>query len=244
MTNEIKTNEIKTTGTCACCFGTFVVKKGVMVLHGYKRPGIGYIIGNCPATRTFKPYEVSVEGTKYMLGLATDYLHVKTNYLKSLKAGEIKSFVVKTKSPAYLAAKGLVRIYMPDSQRFVNLTVVKGDGQKEPGTYSTVEWYETALKSAIYETEQTIDSIESDIKFLNGKIAEWKPVNLEVKLADAAAKIAEEAKTLCPGSGTYDHDRSRMAYAYFKGGKCKHCGHFVTASSTGKMRKHKPDDKK
>lgn len=34
-------------GHCAICMNEQVVRNGVMVLHGYQRPGHGYIIGNC-----------------------------------------------------------------------------------------------------------------------------------------------------------------------------------------------------
>lgn len=39
-------------GTCQACFGEFKVNENSkqIVLHGYKRPGHGYIIGNCEGT--------------------------------------------------------------------------------------------------------------------------------------------------------------------------------------------------
>jgi hypothetical protein len=47
-------------GTCPCCEGTVKIRKGVMVHHGYKRPGCGYIVGDCWGVgRT--PHEVSPE---------------------------------------------------------------------------------------------------------------------------------------------------------------------------------------
>lgn len=60
---------------------------------------------------------------------------------------------------------------------------------------------------------------------------------------EARKAEAEKAKTLCPGSGTTDHDHSRMRFAFFKGGVCKHCEHMIGASSLGKMRKHTPEGK-
>jgi hypothetical protein len=215
-----------------------VVKNAVMVLHGYKRPGVGYIIGNCPATRRFQPYEVSKEGTVYMRDLAADALHREAVYLKKLKDGGQKEFnVSREKKLPYSQRRAL-----PESERYDHFVVKKGDGQKRDD-YDSKEWYEYALEGAIHNTEATIRQIKHDLVFLTQKITDWKPVDLAAVNAAAAEAEAEEAKGLCPGSGTWDHDRSRMGYAYFKGGKCKHCGYMITASSTGKMRKHTPEGK-
>lgn len=71
------------TGTCPCCFGNFKLvprtKEGKdksmpgMVLHGYERPGIGYIDGNCPGMN-WPPFELSPEGTQHALLRAESWL--------------------------------------------------------------------------------------------------------------------------------------------------------------------------
>lgn len=35
-------------GTCQVCGGAQVIDGGVLVLHGYNRPGYGYVVGRCP----------------------------------------------------------------------------------------------------------------------------------------------------------------------------------------------------
>jgi hypothetical protein len=50
-------------GTCPICEGTYKVRGGVMVHHGFKRPGDGMIHGDCFAVGA-PPYEVSCEITK------------------------------------------------------------------------------------------------------------------------------------------------------------------------------------
>lgn len=47
-------------GICQACIGEFHVHGGKMVLHGYKRPGIGYIVGDCTGVGA-PPYELSCE---------------------------------------------------------------------------------------------------------------------------------------------------------------------------------------
>ena len=61
--------------TCPCCFGAFMLapraKKGDrsmpgMVIHGYKRPGVGYLQGECFGNG-WPPFELSSEGSKAYL---------------------------------------------------------------------------------------------------------------------------------------------------------------------------------
>lgn len=73
-------------GTCPCCFGTFKLSlKGSrngsdktmpgMVLHGYKRPGRGYVQGECPGVG-WAPFELSKEGTEHYLERLKGYLPI------------------------------------------------------------------------------------------------------------------------------------------------------------------------
>lgn len=54
--------------TCPCCIQKFETRKdGSMVLHGYKRPGIGVTVGECiGSARRFLPLEDSLDGAYYM----------------------------------------------------------------------------------------------------------------------------------------------------------------------------------
>lgn len=45
-------------GTCGFCGRTIKIPNGLLALHGYKRPGMGYTEGNCPGTG-HPPFEVS-----------------------------------------------------------------------------------------------------------------------------------------------------------------------------------------
>lgn len=56
-----------------------------------------------------------------------------------------------------------------------------------------------------------------------------------LRAAEAAAKRA----TQCPGSGTYEHDSSGLRYASPRA-RCNHCHQVTSATSTGKLRAHKP----
>lgn len=53
--------------TCGCCWGVHAVgQDGLLVHHGYRRPGYGYIIGDCSAVG-YEPWERSTKATEMML---------------------------------------------------------------------------------------------------------------------------------------------------------------------------------
>lgn len=65
--------------TCQCCGMHFVVRNGNIVLHGYNRPGVGYIVGDCFG-HGYPPFEVSRD----RLG---EYINVLVAGLVAIEAG-------------------------------------------------------------------------------------------------------------------------------------------------------------
>lgn len=88
--------------TCPCCFRAFMLlpraKKGDrsmpgVVLHGYKRPGIGYLQGECFGNG-WPPFELSSEGTKEYLTHLGPILKGLTEYLGRLERDEEDTLVI------------------------------------------------------------------------------------------------------------------------------------------------------
>jgi hypothetical protein len=80
------------TGTCPVCFGNYKLdSNGLMVTHGYRRPGHGFIVGNCHAAnwRT-QPLEVSPKGVEMYIEYVIDRsLGKERGVLAKMAAGEI-----------------------------------------------------------------------------------------------------------------------------------------------------------
>ena len=86
------------TGTCPACFTNFKLtpkaRKGGandlpgMVLHGYQRPGIGYIFGNCFG-QDYPPFELSVVGTVAWRAAQQAYLESQEDRLGKFNRNEI-----------------------------------------------------------------------------------------------------------------------------------------------------------
>lgn len=84
------------TGTCGACFRNIkLVRKGsdtvLMALHGYNRPGHGYIIGKCWGG-DHEPYELGTSATKKMLAAGNERVASIQKYVASLKSPSLEEF--------------------------------------------------------------------------------------------------------------------------------------------------------
>jgi hypothetical protein len=140
---------------CPACFGMFKLtpktKHGSdksmpgMVLHGYKRPGTGYIDGNCFG-QDWPPFELSPEGTKAWLKKLEVTEKNHKDYVARLKAGDIDTF---------------------GDRRDVRKTWRKQEMDPR-------EW-EKLLRDRTAEAERTLGMIEVECNRLRRAIASWKP---------------------------------------------------------------------
>jgi len=147
-------------GTCPVCFGDYVVTSNhdarnkrvasKMVHHGYQRPGIGYIVGDCHGVG-FEPFEISCEGTKSWLKILGNTLVARKDALATINTRDSVSVVVGMKR------HGKVRI--PDRK-----TIPRG----EPG-------FDRAIADLKWELEREVQSLVRDITEYEGKIAAWAP---------------------------------------------------------------------
>ena len=180
-------------GTCQACFKRFVVKnvggKGrlVTVLHGYERPGHGYITGECPG-RGEEPFEVDKTITEKFKVQLVRILANRQEALRKLKAGEIKEL-------------------------FTRITSGYGHNKKvehkliQPGWVNPNQSYDDfagRMKAAIRSTEQEIESIKDNIKFLQMKLDGWKyqPQAMEKHLP-----VGEIPPTKLTGRSWYDNPK-------------------------------------
>lgn len=73
-------------GTCQACFSVQKLPKGRIALHGYERPGDGFIYGDCWGSHEL-PFEQSCEITKIALN---NYLASKERLLKYQTSDDFK----------------------------------------------------------------------------------------------------------------------------------------------------------
>jgi hypothetical protein len=151
-------------GLCPVCFGDYVVtshhdarNKRVttkMVHHGYERPGVGYIVGDCHGVG-FEPFEVSCEGTKSWLNVLKQTLVRTKELLAGVDKLEQVSVVTGTKYTGY----GRRRVALPEYK-----TIKRG----ELG-------FDREIEILRGKYERQIESLKRDIATYTKHVADWKP---------------------------------------------------------------------
>ena len=139
----------QTIGTCAICMREQVVRNGKMVLHGYQRPGYGWVVGNCFGTGR-DPYEVSAEACAAYIPVLQGIKERSQRYLSALKAGEVTKFTEPKRNYR--------------TGRDESIVIEKGDKR-----------FPEKLRLAIRDTESQIGQIDGDIAEMNKRIQAWKP---------------------------------------------------------------------
>lgn len=160
-------------GTCQVCFAEQRVLGGErMTLHGYIRPGIGYIIGDCRGSRAL-PFEKSCDLTKSHREALAKHLQSTENHLKGLQNGAVTQLSYEaqtsTRNPDYTFRRG-------GSPYLTKLLTVKfGDKAiyNLEGFRSTIPSFEDLLERAIFQTEQEIRNLTRELNFLDEKLAGW-----------------------------------------------------------------------
>ena len=163
---NMRKSEMK--GTCQACFLVQKLPNGKISLHGYERPGDGYIMGDCEGSYHL-PYEQSCEITKIVLQA---YLTLKRTLTDKLE--KYKSLPDTIVHEIYVYHNGVKCVRIIKSIKDSNISSFKDDD----GTFHIIPSYDDVLKQKIYETERDIKHTEDRISFLQEKIDQWKPTDL------------------------------------------------------------------
>ena len=158
-------------GTCQVCFRLQKAPKDRLSLHGYTRPGDGFLNGECIGSREL-PYELSCETTKRVLANLETHLSQLKEYFTKLKNRKVPEFVWE-----YMAktehGKEITK----------HITVHIGDARKPAPadrsmiymyTYPHIPSYDEMLEKAIYQQERKISLTEYDIIAFKDKVKRWE----------------------------------------------------------------------
>ena len=171
-------NDLHRTGTCQCCFNPQKVSKGggkLMSLHGYERPGVGYIIGDCMG-QGHQPFEVSCEMTKLMRKHVEGMKANAQDFLAKLNANEVETLRAHIRTNLKENDK-----YGYPRTKYVYVDVARG-AEASPNPYfldqpwEKVPSFEDLRESEIRAVERRIEQMTSDINFLTEKIDGWVQV--------------------------------------------------------------------
>ena len=139
-------------GMCGVCGGDFKCKPedgDHLVKHGYQRPGIGYLIGECFGVG-YQPYELSADACR-----AFDAYLAKTERAAQAQLALLRSGAVS-------------ELPNPEYSRW---TAAREPAVVEPGH---VRWPE-AMRFAIAQQEMMLRHLASDREVMAARIAAWAP---------------------------------------------------------------------
>lgn len=122
-------------GTCQACFAQQVAKgsgEPKLVLHGYSRPGDGFVVGDC-AGHGQLPYELSCEFTKNMRTLEEGRLNGLRIRRAEFANAEVVKLYIEIPNPDY---NWSVRETVPTTKTIFITPEYKG----EPGTFGR-DWF-------------------------------------------------------------------------------------------------------
>jgi hypothetical protein len=160
-------------GTCQACFGEYVVKQAttgvnrgklVVVLHGYQRPGHGYIVGECPG-RNEEPFQIAKDVTLKFQRQLTARVRDIESFIKRLRAGEIHELTIEVRD---LEERRVWGVWGPKPK--MKLVTISRD-KPHP-----IEWgsFEDHIRRKIRDEEFTLREIEGHLKHIAKMLASWK----------------------------------------------------------------------
>ena len=183
-------------GLCPVCERQIKVRSGLLVHHGYERPGKGYIVGDCPGVG-YEPYELGTGAADYYL---------RAYVIPEVRAAERTLQVLQSpEGPPYLTfehydvtTKRVVRDEQgnPDT---IRLTRVQADdlaAQLPSWDRDRYDW-ERRLKIAVAQTESHLQFWHREQARMERLIAEWQPrplTTVEEEVAKAAEVRAERTR--------------------------------------------------
>lgn len=169
-------------GTCQVCFNQFVVKKRrgelALVLHGFERPGSGYIIRSCPG-ENYPPYEISKDRT-------VEWIEALKGQIPILKK-EISATPTADKLP-YTKI-----VYDKNLYKYVPKIITYEKSHQFTRNDPFDNWQEL-IDHSIREITKNIKHIESDITVYTQKVKAWKYTPESLRTHEAVkAKEREKA---------------------------------------------------
>jgi hypothetical protein len=145
---------IRLVGTCPVCERQQkVMPRGVMVHHGFQRPGVGHIFGDCFGVG-LPAYELSSEGCRLWRDRCREKRTARTEALRELRA-------LPDKIDVWLQSKREYKTYRRDAE----------DSQER---YA----YENAIRREIQSLEFSIKEIDMSINRMGVLIDNWQAAPL------------------------------------------------------------------
>ena len=151
-------------GECGVCGQTFTVGRTDehLALHGFARPGTGWIVGECPG-HGHQPVELSPETLHILRDIARNRAEVEETALAHFRSGTVEELRYEIRRP------GLPRT-ASHAERFEAVLVRRGDRYD---SVRGVPSFEDLLERRIQAAEMTAKHARNVEQATEAKIAAW-----------------------------------------------------------------------
>lgn len=176
-------------GQCQVCEGDFKLLGGQLVHHGYKRPGHGEIVGDCPGVYE-PPYEASSELVKLLLAKTEREAERADSSFEALKRDDFSELTtIKRKvAPELSLEEGEVKaLPVPPLSRGMYLVT-------HSRTTTPVWLWRSLLKDKLGEAAREARMLKSEVEHLRLRVNDWelKPIrSVEEEVAKQRSGVAE-----------------------------------------------------
>jgi len=160
-------------GTCPVCEGEFKLHRLKMVHHGYKRPGYGEIVGDCPGVG-WAPFEMSPDGAvDYLERVLLPALQNSTTWLAKLQSGEVTELRQEIWTPRGEPAKWKI--------------LTPADGYE----------FKSELKTRVRTAQHRFDALTRDAERFDNRIRGWveRPVRTEQEVLQVQERMTSERRS-------------------------------------------------
>lgn len=165
-------------GTCPVCDARYKVRGGVLVHHGFQRPGYGQIVGDCFAVH-MEPHETSPHA-------AEKYREYWRGQLEALEAERVAMHAVETLGFTYKVSEGLGK------SRAETVTLRKGDRARSVGGYF-IPSFESHQRSVIASLSRQIEWAGRTVERMTGLVEGWTAQPLTT-VEEETLRITREAQ--------------------------------------------------
>jgi hypothetical protein len=211
-----------------------------MVLHGYVRPGYGYIQGSCFGVG-YAPFELSNNGTvQWKARLEELQVKQRTTVARVNAMTETTIWIKRERNQP----REQVTLYADGRVVPTGDTAMANELQDTPvhEAYEVEarpsDFFSRLKERAIRQETRLLEDIGTDIKIQSAKIEKWTLKPLPGTSAEDQQFASEQKSAECPGSGTTNHDNKHVGNYMSKWAHCNVCGQGISVTSTGKLRAH------
>lgn len=159
-------------GECGVCERRFTVTRGAerLALHGFERPGHGWLLGRCPGINRL-PVERSVETIEILLKLATARAESLVGSLEQLRSPALTELLYeRRRAGSYNLPRSASH-----AQRYETLSIARG----APADYQRgLPSFDDLLARRIGEVEQQQKQAQGVVARAKARIASWQPSDL------------------------------------------------------------------